>query len=517
MRKVREVLRLRFESKLSMERIGLACRVSPSTVQDTLARCRQAGLSWPLPAELDDATLEQKLYRDSARGKLPADPHEPDWGAIHRELRKHKAATLHLLWEEYRADHPDGYNYSWFCERYARFRAVLEPVMRQTHRMGEKCFTDYAGPKFHVVSNRLTGEVREASLFVGVLGGSNYTYAEATWTQTLPDWLGSHIRMFEYFGGTPEIEVPDNLKSGVTKADYYEPDINPAFYDLAQHYGIAVIPARKRKPKDKAKVENGVLIAERWIMASLRNRIFYSLDELNEAIGEKLHVLNTKPFQKLDGCRQSLFEQCEKPLLKVLPADRYEVAGWKKSKVNIDYHIEVEGHYYSVPYKLIHEKVEARLTAATVEIFHNGKRVASHRRSWTKGGHTTLAEHMPTRHAKMLEWTPERLKAWAEKTGPSVRQIVEQIMASRAHPEQGFRSCLGILRLAKKHGNERMEAACRRALAYRTLSYKSIQAILDKGLDRMPLPDSTTTGRPPIVHENIRGAAHYAEAIKGVS
>jgi transposase len=513
MRKIKEILRLRFESKLSMEQIGLSCRMSSSTVCETLARCRRTGLSWPLPDGLEDPALEKLLYKDDQAFTAPADSHEPDWEAVHRELRKRKNVTLALVWEEYKEDHPDGYSYSWFCESYGRFRGRVEPVMRQTHRFGEKCFVDYAGETFSVI-DPVTGEVREAQVFVGVLGGSNYTYVEATWSQQLPDWLGSHVRMFEYYGGCPEIVTPDNLKSGVRKADYYEPDINPAYNELATHYGVAVIPARKYKPRDKAKAENGVLLAERWIIASLRNRTFYSLDDLNEAIGEKLHVLNTKRFQKLEGCRQSAFEQHEKPLLRPLPAERYEYAQWKKAKVNVDYHIELEAHYYSVHYQLIGEYVEARLTAFTVEVLHSGKRVVSHRRSYVKGGHTTLKEHMPPKHAKMLEWTPQRIEAWAEKTGPSARQVVAAIMASRPHPQQGFRSCFGVMRLAQKYGDERAEAACRRAIAYGAVSYQSIKSMLEKKLDRLPLPAEMLPPRPPVQHENIRGPEHYAEIVK---
>lgn len=515
MRKIKEVLRLRFDAKLSMEKIALACQVSSSTVADCLVRHRLSGLTWPLPAELDDLSLEKLLYRYEQRGK-PLDSHEPDWEWVYRELRKSKNVTLALLWEEYKAEHPDGYNYSWFCESYARFRDRLEPVMRQVHKMGEKCFVDYAGPTLSVI-DAATGEVRNAQLFVGVLGGSSYTYAEATWSQELHNWLGSHVRMFAFFSGCSEILVPDNLKSGVRDANFYEPEINPAYNELAKHYGIAVIPARVRKPKDKAKAENGVLLAERWIMAALRNRTFYSLDELNEAIAEKLQILNNKGFQKLEGCRQSLFEQQEKPFLRPLPPEPYEYAMWKKARVNIDYHIELASHYYSVPYPLIHEIVEARLTSNTVEILHHSKRVTSHRRSYVKGGRTTLPEHMPPKHAKMLEWTPERLKAWAEKTGPSVRDVVTQIMASWPHPQQGFRSCLGVLRLSSKYGVERLEAACRRAIIHRAITYRSIKSMLETGLDRYPLSDDSVISLTPVQHENIRGADYYAELYGEVS
>ena len=505
MRKIKEVLRLRFESKLSIEKIGRACRMSTSTVHDTLVRFRVEGLVWPLPEDMDEFKLGERLYRD--KGVTPVDDNQPDWKAVYLELRKNKSVTLALLWEEYRKDHPAGYNYSWFCETYAKYRDRLEPVMRQVHKMGEKCFVDYAGQKFSVV-DPTTGEVREAELFVGVLGGSNYTYAEATWSQESHNWLSSHVRMFEYFQGSSEILVPDNLKPGVKDADFYEPNINPSYQDLAEHYHVAVIPARSRRPKDKAKVENGVLIAERWIMAALRKRIFYSLGDLNEAIGELLKKLNDRPFQKLDGSRQSIFVALEKPALRPLPEERYCYSQWKKAKVNIDYHIELDHHYYSVPYELIHEQVEARLTASTVEVFREGKRIVSHRRSFTRGGRTTLKEHMPAQHAKMLEWTPERIEKWAEKVGPFTRTLVSEILSKWPHPQQGFRSALGVLKLAKKVGEARMEAASQHALANHAFSYRSVKSILETGLDRLP-QTAAAPERPNGTHKNVRGQQYY--------
>jgi len=514
MRTIREVLRLRHEAKLSMHSIAVACKMSSSTVSATLSLCKRAGLGWPLPEGLTDDRIEQMLYRDESQFQPPGDPHEPDWKAIQVELRKRKNVTLTLLWEEYKTEHPDGYQYSWFCEKYGEYRKRVDPVMRQTHRFGEKCFVDYAGETMMVI-DRDTGEVRRAQLFVGVLGASNYTYAEATWSQELCCWLSSHVRMFEFFGGTPEIVVPDNLKSGVRSPDYYEPDLNPAYHDLATHYGVAILPARVRKPRDKAKAEGGVLLAERWIIASLRNRNFYGLDELNRAISEKLHLLNTKPFQRLEGCRRTAFENHEKPLLRALPASRYQFAQWKRAKVNIDYHIDVMGHYYSVPYQLTGAIVDVRVGSSTVEILHGGVRVTSHIRSSIKGGHTTLREHMPSKHAWLLDWTPERVEAWAEKVGPSVRGVVVRIMASRQHPQQGFRASLGVIRLAKEYGADRVEAACQRALATRACSYRSIRSILQNGLDRQPLP-STGEARPPVLHENLRGAEHYAQIAQEV-
>ena len=345
-------------------------------------------------------------------------------------------------------------------------------------------------------------------MFVAVLGASNYTYAEATWTQQLPDWIEAHVRAFEFLGSVPELIVPDNLRSGITKAHRYEPDVNPTYADLANHYGVAVLPARARRPRDKAKAEAGVLLVERWILAVLRHRTFFSLQELNREIARLLERLNARPFKQLPGSRRELFDQFDRPALRPLPAQPYEFAEWKKVLVNIDYHVEVDGHYYSVPYALVRKKLEARFSARTVECFHKGQRVASHPRSYLKGHHTTVAEHMPESHRQYAEWTPERLIGWAEKTGPATASVVRTIMQRRTHPQQGFRACLGILRLGKGFGDERLEAACRRALKLNACSYKSIDSILRQGLDRQALPEQQEL-ELSLEHGNIRGSDYY--------
>ena len=453
---------------------------------------------------LAEDELEQRLYG----GRLPPaiERPEPDPAEIDVELRR-KGVTLTLLWYEYKAAHPEGYQYSWFCDQYRAWSAKLDVVMRQEHRAGEKLFVDYAGQTVEVVDRR-TGEVRQAQIFVAVLGASNYTYAEATWTQQLPDWIGSHVRTFQFFGGVPELAVPDNLRSGVTKAHRYEPDLNPTYMDLASHYGVAVLPARVRKPRDKAKAEAGVLLVERWILAALRNRTFFSLQEVNREIARLLERLNARPFKKLPGSRQELFEQLDRPALRPLPEQPYELAEWKKVRVNIDYHVEVDGHYYSVPYQLVRKSLEARYSERTVECFHKGQRVASHVRSHLKGRHTTVAEHMPASHRSYAEWTPQRLIRWAEKTGPAAASVVQSILERRAHPQQGFRSALGIMRLGKSFGEERLEAACRRALTLGACSYKSIASILRQGLDRRALPEQQDLDLG-IEHANIRGSEYY--------
>ena len=379
--------------------------------------------------------------------------------------------------------------------------------MRQTHRAGEKLFVDYAGHTVPVI-DEATGEIRSAQIFVAVLGASNYTYAEATWTQALPDWIGSHQRTFEFLDGVPEIVVPDNLRSGISKAHRYEPDINPTYQDMASHYGVAIIPTRVRKPQDKAKVEVGVQIVERWILAALRNQTLFSLTELNQAIQALLIQFNQRAFKKLPGSRIEVFESVDKPVLKRLPLRPYEYAEWKKIRVHIDYHVDIKGHYYSVPYTLVKQQLDARVAENTVEVFHKGQRVASHPRSRQKGRHSTIKAHMPESHRRYGDWSPQRFTQWAQKIGPETVRVITASLSDRRHAEQGFRSCLGILRLAKTYSNQRLEAACQRALLLGTHRYKSIESILKHGLDEKPV-DQEEAATLPQQHENIRGADYY--------
>jgi len=505
MRKTKEVFRLKFDCQLSNRKIAESCLIARSTVAEYLFRFQQAALSWPLPEAMDDARLERLLFPPTSLTPSSERP-LPDWLDIHNELRR-KGVTLALLWQEYKAQHPTGYQYSQFCYWYRQWAKKIDPIMRQEHRAGEKMFVDYAGQTVEIYDLQ-TKQMREAQIFVAVLGASNYTYAEATWTQTLPDWIGSHSRAFAFVGGVPKVVVPDNLKSGVSKACFYEPDINPTYLDMANHYGTAVIPARVRKAKDKAKVEVAVQVVERWILARLRNRQFFSLSQLNDAIAQLLAELNSRPFKKLPGCRKKLFDTLDWPALDPLPSKPYQYAEWKKATVNIDYHIEVERHYYSVPYQLIKNKIDVRITQTTIECFYKNNRVASHIRSYQKGRHTTVKEHMPRSHQKWAQWTPQRLINWAAKIGPHTATLIEMILNSRAHPQQGFRSCLGILRLAKGYGDDRLEAACSRAVVIGGTSYKSVQSILKHNLDQTPLPQEETT-ESCIEHINIRGAHYY--------
>ncbi len=505
MRKIRECLRLRLEAGLSIRQVAASAQVARSSVAEYERRFHASGLSWPLPASLSELELERRLFAPP----LPrvADTRAvPDWAVIHRELRR-AGVTLMLLWEEYRATHPQGFGYSWFCKAYEVWSGRLDVVMRQSHRAGEKLFVDYAGQGIEVVDHS-SGEVRTAQIFVAVLGASNYTYAEATWSQGLADWIGSHVRALSHFGGVPAILVPDNLASAVHKAHRYEPDLNPTYAEFAAHYGVAVVPARVRKPRDKAKVEVGVQLVERWILAALRQRTFFSLPELNGAIAVHLARLNERPFKKLPGSRREAFDSIERPALAPLPATPYVFATWKRVRVNIDYHVEVDGHYYSVPYALVKHTLEVRLTEHTVECFHRGQRVASHVRSPLKGRHTTVAEHMPKAHQHYAQWTPERLVRWAEKTGPATAAVIGHILANRPHPQQGFRSCLGILRLGERYGGPRLEAACQRALQLNACRYKSIESILQRGLERQGPPEPQQLDLPE-AHDHLRGPGYF--------
>jgi len=504
MRKIQDVLRLKAQG-LSARQIAASVGTARSSVAECLRRAEAVGLSWPLPASISETLLEEKLYPPQPRSRIQAPA--PDWTLVHTELRR-PGVTLQLLWEEYQAVYPEGYRYSRFCELYRAFAGGLDRVMRQEHRAGEKLFVDYAGQSVALI-DRTTGELRQAQIFVAVLGASNYTYAEATWTQALPDWLGAHVRALGTLGGCPAVIVPDNLRSAVTKPHRYEPDLNPAYQAFADHYHLAVIPARVRKPRDKAKAEAGVLLVERWILARLRHQSFFSLAQLNREIARLLGHLNQRPFRKLPGSRQSAFEAIDRPALKPLPATPFEFAELKRARVNIDYHIELEGHYYSVPHALVRREVEVRYTATTVEIFHRGARIASHPRAFARGHHTTVAAHMPERHRHYAEWSPERLVRWAAKIGPETARCVEGIMARRRHPEQGMRACLGLLRLADSVGADRLEAACARAVAAGAFRLKSVEAILKAGLDRQPPAALAQQATLPLDHDHIRGADYY--------
>lgn len=504
MRKIEEILRLKWEAKRSHREIAQSCGVSSSTVSDYLNRAQAAGLRWPLPEGLTAADLERQLFSAVGRPTGRAIP-QPDWHALHTELKR-KSVTLSLLWVEYRQAHPDGYGYSQFCQHYRTWAKRLKPSMRQTHRAGEKLFVDYAGQTVPVIDPQ-TGEIRQAQIFVAVLGASSYTYAEAHWAQDLPNWIGAHVRALTFLGGVPDVLVPDNLKAGVKSPHLYEPELNPSYQEFAEYYGVAVIPARVRKPKDKAKVEVGVQVVERWIVARLRNRTFFNLGDLNRAIHELLTDLNTRLMRHLGQSRRELFVALDHPVLHPLPAQPYEFALWKKARVHLDYHVEFDHHYYSVPYTLVGQEVEVRATEHTVEIFHQRTRQASHRRVQTRGRFSTLAEHMPSAHQMYSAWSPERFLRWAEEVGPHTRHLIQAVLDSRRHPQQAYRSCLGILGLGKRYAPARLEAACGRALPAGIRSYKGVHNILENHLDQVPLDAPPPTAFPE--HANIRGETYY--------
>lgn len=500
-RTIKELLRLRWQSGLSERQIATSCRIARSTVGDYLTRAQKAGLSWPLPEEVTDEALEAMLFPERAepvdRGRAM-----PDWEHVKKELPG-EGVTLRLLWEEYRAERPGGYSYTRFCELYRAWRGHIEPIMRQERKAGDMLFVDYAGQKMPVI-DRLTGEERQMPVFVAALGTSSYSFVEATRTATKADWIASHVRALAFYEGVPRLLVPDNLKTGVKEANFFDPELNATYAEFAEHYGTAILPARAATPRDKALVEKAVQDVERRVLAPLRHRQFFSLDELNEAIAERLEAFNQAPYQGMEGSRLSVFEAIDRPALKPLPETEYVYAEWKKARPGPDYHITVDHHHYSVPFRYIRKTLEVRITARTVEAFFKSERIACHARSWRRGGYTTVPDHMPPRHRAFSEWSPERFIRWAEKTGPATKEVVEHLFASLPQPEHAYRQCLGIERMAKTYGTERAEAAARRALAAGTMSYRSLRSILQNGLDREPLPEPAPP-RAPIHHENIRG------------
>jgi transposase len=504
MRRIREVLRLRHAQGLTERVIARTLGVSNGVVHGYLRRARLAGLSWPLPDGLDDEALELLLFPAPSSAQTDQRP-VPDWVYVEKELRR-RGVTRVLRWEEYRAAHPDGFGHTWFCTTYEAWKERVRPTMRQTHRGGEKVFVDFAGDTIDVF-DPLTGEAHAMKLFVAAMGASNDTYAEACPSETLPDWIAVHSNLFAFLGGVPKFVICDNLKAAVTNPDRYDPGLNRTYAEMAGHYGTAILAARPRKPRDKAKVEVAVQIAQRWILARLRNHRFFSLAERNATIRRLVVDLNARQMRGFGSSRAELFAEIDRPRLGALPDEPYVFARWKRCRVAPDYHVEVDGHWYSVPYRLIRELVDVRLAGATVEIFHNGQRVASHARAPNRRGHTTVAEHMPSAHRRHGQWTPRGLIAAGERIGPSVAAFFEAVITDRPHPEQGFRTCLGILSLAKSYGDTRVEAACRRGILIKARSVASIRSILKNGLDRAVLDE--TPDHEPLRHGNIRGQGYF--------
>lgn len=503
MRKIQEVFRQHLSGHSNRD-IGRSLNISAGTVSNYLYRARIAGLDLNAALQWSELELHERLFMPSQAPCLKRI--YPDWEQVHAELRK-KGMTLMLLWREYREQQPDGVGYSRFCDHYQRDVKQISPVMRQIHQAGEKTFVDYAGMTVPWIDST-TGEIHEAQVFVGSLGASQFTFVDVTASQTLPDWIHSHIRMWAYFGGVSRVVVPDNLKSGVTKAHRYDPDINANYQHVGEHYGFAIVPARAAQPKDKAKVENAVGCIERQILAPLRHITFTSIAEINAAIKPRLAAFNRQLFQKMNTSRQELFDTLDKPALNPLPPEPYHYADWKHAKINIDYHFVLDEHYYSVPYQYIHHAVQIRATAKTIECFYQGKRIAAHTRSSKPYQHTTISEHMPKNHQAHAQWTPERIKRWALKMGANTSRFIDSMIASRTFPEQAFRSCLGLLRLGSRFGEARLEKACTIALDAGITRYQQVERILKNKMDEL---DSSKTKETTIVssHHNIRGADYY--------
>jgi transposase len=503
LRKIREILRLKEEAGLSHRAIARACKISNSTVGDYLRRAETAGIHWPLPEEVDEDQLFRKLFGETPEAP-PALRPLPDWEKVRDELKK-KGVTLKLLWQEYRGREPQGYGYSQYCEYYHRWRKAQSPSARFVHRGGEELEVDYAGLTVTIV-NPETGETHQAPVFVATLPASQYVYTEVQPSQALCYWIGGHVRSFEYIGGVPKIVRPDNPRTGVTSPNYYEPDLNPTYQEMAEYYQVAVLPARVRKPKDKPSIENGVQNVERWVIAPLRDRTFFSEEEANRAMTPLREALNQRPMVNKEKSRRQFFEELDQPELRPLPEHPYEFAEWKTVRVNIDYHVAFEKHYYSVPNELIHQQVEIRATEHLVRIFHKGKQVALHPRSRVPGRYSTCPDHMPSNHRFVHELDAEWLLHQAEKIGPQTAAYLTALMQSRPFPEQAYRSCLGVLSLARKYPPADLESACQCLQEAHLWSYRDVKGELER---RAPQPEPV-----PLKHENIRGEAYYVQGEK---
>lgn len=497
---IKDVIRLKWETQFSHETIAVTLGVSKGVVAKYVGLANAAGLDWDAVKEWDEKKLASRL--------LPGSPDapafvRPDWARVHRELDR-KGMTLMLLWEEYCAEyaHERTWRYTQFCEHYKAFAKTLKRSMRQHRRPGEKLFIDYAGPTVALTTGA------RAQVFVAAMGASSYTFACATEAQKLEDWVGSMVRALTFYGGVPQLIVPDNARSVIADPDRYEPRANRTVQDFARHYRTSVLPARPLSPKDKATAESAVQVVTRWILMRLRHQSFGCVAEVDAAIAGLLPMLNERPFQKLAGCRASVFAELDAPALMELPIARYEIAHFKTVRCHIDYHIEIDAHRYSVPHPLVGQKIEARLTTHGVELLLRGNRVASHARSYRRGGYTTLDEHMPASHRAHRDWSPQRLINWGQKIGVATGEVVTRILVRNRHPEHGYRACLGLLGLAKQYGNARLEAACERALAIGVCKYTHVRDILKNNRDRIPLDKADADWTSP-AHPNLRGPGHY--------
>lgn len=505
----REILRLHSQG-ISKTAIARSCECSRNTVARAVQRAEELGIVWPLDPEFSDAKLQKLLLPQS---DLPPLRQAPDYETIHKELAK-SGVTLSLLWNEYcegcRQQKKIPFMYTQFCKYYREYALQTKATLHIDHKPGEKMEVDWAGQTAAIVDTD-TGEIIPAYIFVAVLSASGYAYVEAFLAQNLECWITAHVHAYRFFGGVTRILVPDNLKTGVAQCSWFTPVINKTYHEMAEHYGTAVIPARVRKPQDKPKVENTVGIVSTWILAALRRQQFFSLTELNQAMQEKLAELNRKPFQKKSGSRQIAFVEEEKPALLPLPKDPYELATWRIATVQFNYHISVDKMQYSVPYEYIKHKVDVRLTRNVVEVFFGGTRICSHPRLFGREGqYSTVAEHMPQEHRQYLSWDSERFLAWARKIGPHAHAAVSAILTAHKVEQQGYKSCLALLKLADKYSIDRLEAACAKALSYTPQpSYKSIQTILQTGQDKLKTEEHINQSAESEEFGFVRGAGYY--------
>lgn len=508
MKNYREVLRLNHQG-ISQRSIASSCACSRNTVSKVLKRAEEVSLSWPLPEGMSDADLKQLLFPEEAA--ITALRRHPDCEYIHKEMAK-SGVTLSLLWNEYcedcRANQEIPLMYSQFCHHYQKFATTTKATMHVQRKPGEQLEVDWAG-KTTPLADRETGDTINAYIFVGVLSSSQYAYAEAFTSQNMESWITAHCNMYKFFGGVTRILIPDNLKTGVEKASWYSPEINKTYQEMAEHYGTAVIPARVRKPKDKPNAEGAVKNISTWIIAALRNQKYFTLLELNKAIKEKLSAFNSRPFQKKEGSRLSVFLEEEKPLLLPLPAAPYELATWKIATVQYNYHITVEKMHYSVPYEYIKYKVDVRKTRNVIEVFYNNMRICSHPRLYGRPGqYSTVENHMPEDHKKYTQWNAARFISWGESIGPHTAITVKSILSSRKVEQQGYKSCMALLKLGDKHSLPRLEAACAKALSYTpNPGYKNIKTILTTGQDKVKTEEVKIDNTA--AHGITRGADYY--------
>jgi len=499
MEKAREVLRLHYETGLSQREIAQSVNISLGSVSGILSKAREAEIVYPLT--MSNKELGSVLYPSMNKdGKQK--PVEPDLQYIHQEMQK-KGMTLTLLWEEYKTAHPDGLMLTQFCDRYRKFRKQNDVYLRKIYKAGERMHVDWAGLTMKYMDD--TGVEQPAYIFVAVLPASSYMYVEPFRNMEECSWIDAHVHTFEYFEGVPIIATPDNPKVAITYADFHDPVSNRSYAEMASHYGVAIVPTRVKKPKDKAPAEKAVQIAERRIISKLRNRQYHDFGELWSDVRDELEVVNRAPFKKLPGSRWSVFMETEKSELMSLPTSRYELADWKQAKAGMDYHVQYDDHYYSVSYLYAGKQLLIRATSNAIEVFFDHERVASHVRSYNRSTrYVTLPEHMPSNHRAMVDWTPERFESWAEKYGSNTLDYIRFLMQRREHPEQAYKTCAGILRMGTSVTNTGMEVICRAAKEKNIFTYKYFSLLFKK-----MMPDLERRQPDPIMHENLRGSSYY--------